>query len=148
MHRVCIKTYLLTQKKLRMKKFLLILGLLFTATVCCSIKAQNPPPSHFEGTFELFIQLSLTDIHPDHPYPRTPIEAPQVGQTDHTLYFLDGTALVLNLYSVDEGGNETLEYTTAVSATTTEVQLPSTLSGTYIIEVIRDNMYFRGEIEL
>jgi len=131
-----------------MKKIFLIFGLLFAATVCCSIKAQNPPPSHFEGTFELFIQLSLTDIHPGHPLPRTPIEAPQVGQTDHTLYFLDGTALVLNLYSVAEGGDETLEYTTAVSATTTEVQLPSTLSGTYIIEVVYDGLYFRGEIEL
>ncbi len=94
------------------------------------------------------IPLSLTEILPNQPVPRTPIEAPEVGQTDHTLYFLDGTALVLNIYSVDEDGDETLEYTTAVSATTTEVQLPSTLSGTYIIEVIRDGLYFRGEIEL
>ena len=94
------------------------------------------------------ILLSLVDIQPELGHPRTPIEVPQVGQTDHTLYFLDGTALVLNIYSVDEGGNETLEYTTAVPATTTEVQLPGTLSGTYIIEVVRDGLYFRGEIEL
>ena len=131
-----------------MKKTLLIFGLLITATVCCSIKAQNPPPSHFEGTFELLIRFSLVEIRPELDHPRNPIEAPQVGQTDHTLYFLDGTALVLNLYSVAEGGDETLEYTTAVSATTTEVQLPSTLSGTYIIEVVYDGLYFRGEIEL
>lgn len=131
-----------------MKKFFLILGLLFTATVCCSIKAQNPPPSHFEGTFELFIRFSLTDIRPDYPLPRTPIDPPQVGQTGYTLFFLDETELFLNIYSVDEGGDETLEYSTAVPSSTTEVQLPSTLSGTYIIEVIRDNMYFRGEIEL
>ena len=94
------------------------------------------------------ILLSLVEVHPEVGYPRTPIEVPQVGQTDHTLYFIDGTALVLNIYSVDEGGNETLEYTTAVPATTTEVQLPGTLSGTYIIEVVRDGLYFRGEIEL
>lgn len=94
------------------------------------------------------IIFTMVDIQPDPLSPRTPIEAPEVGQTDHTLYFLDGTALVLNIYSVDEDGDETLEYTTAVSATTTEVQLPSTLSGTYIIEVIRDGLYFRGEIEL
>ena len=49
---------------------------------------------------------------------------------------------------MDEGGNETLEYNTSVSASTTEVQLPSSLSGTYIIEVVRDGLYFRGEIEL
>lgn len=94
------------------------------------------------------IQLSLAEILPNQPLPRTPIEAPLVGQTDHTLYFLDGINLVLNIYSVGEGGDETLEYTTAVSSTTTEVQLPSNLSGTYIIEVVYDGLCFRGEIEL
>lgn len=94
------------------------------------------------------IIFTMVEIQPGHLTPRSPIEAPEVGQADHTLYFLDGTALVLNIYSVDEGGDETLEYTTAVSATTTEVQLPSSLSGTYIIEVVRDGLYFRGEIEL
>ena len=98
--------------------------------------------------FSIIIQLSLTDIRPKPNHPRTPIEAPQVGQTDHTLYFLDEFDLFLNIYSVDEGGDETLEYSTAVSANTTEVQLPSSLSGTYIIEVVCDGMYFRGEIEL
>ena len=94
------------------------------------------------------IQLSLAEILPNQPLPRTPIEAPLVGQTDHTLYFFDGINLVLNIYSVGEGGDETLEYTTAVSSTTTEVQLPSNLSGTYIIEVVYDGLCFRGEIEL
>ena len=131
-----------------MKKIFLIFGLLFVATVCCSIKAQNPPPSHFEGTFELLIRFSLVEIQPEMEHPRNPIEVPQIGQTDHTLYFLDGTDLVLNIYSVDAGGDETLEYTTAVSATTTEVQLPSDLTGTYIIEVVCGGLYFRGEIEL
>lgn len=94
------------------------------------------------------IPLSLTDIQPDLPLPRTPIEAPQIGQTYYTLYFLDGINLVLNIYSEDEVGNETLEYTTAVSSTTTEIQLPSSLSGTYLIEVVYDGLCFRGEIEL
>ena len=94
------------------------------------------------------IPLLLTDVYPGIGLPRTPIEEPQIGQADHTLYFLDETALTLNIYSEDEDGNETLEYTTSVSATTTEVQLPSSLSGTYIIEVVRDTLCFRGEIEL
>ena len=100
------------------------------------------------GIIGIRIQLSLIEIDPSFGHPRSPIETPQIGQTDHTLYFLDGIDLFLNIYSVDEGGNETLEYTTAVSATTTEVQLPSSLSGTYIIEVVCDGLYFRGEIEL
>lgn len=94
------------------------------------------------------IIFSFVDTRPGSLYPRTPIEEPQVVQADHTLYFLDETALTLNIYSEDEDGNETLEYTTSVSATTTEVQLPSSLSGTYIIEVVRDTQCFRGEIEL
>ena len=98
--------------------------------------------------FGIRILFTLVEIQPGHLNPRTPIEVPEIGQTDHTLYFLDETAHILNIYSVDEDGNETLEYTTAVSATTTEVQLPNSLSGTYIIEVVRDGLYFRGEIEL
>jgi len=109
----------------------------------------TPPIHAWDGpTINNRILLSLVDIKPNPLHPRTPIEAPQVGQTEHTLYFLDETALVLNLYSVDEDGDETLEYNTAVSATTTSIQLPSDLTGTYIIEIIRDGLCFRGEIEL
>ena len=39
------------------------------------------------------IILSLVDFKPDPSRPRTPIEEPQVGQTDYTLYFLDGRDL-------------------------------------------------------
>ena len=123
-------------------------SLLKSALLATALFIMSPIHAWESNEIENRILLSLTEILPGVGYPRTPIEVPQVGQTDHTLYFLDGTALVLNIYSVDEGGNETLEYTTAVSATTTEVQLPSTLSGTYIIEVVRDGLYFRGEIGL
>lgn len=106
------------------------------------VHAWNP------SDFSIRILFTLVDIQPEHGHPRTPIVAPVVEQTDHTLYFLDETDLVLNLYSVDAAGDETLEYTTAVPATTTEVQLPSSLSGSYIIEVVRDGLYFRGTIAL
>ena len=123
-------------------------NLLKTALLAATLFIMSPVRA-WEPVFGgITIQLSLIEIHPGYPFPRTPIVAPQVGQTEHTLYFPDETDLVLNLYSVDEDGDETLEYTTAVSATTTEVQLPSTLSGTYIIEVVCDGLYFRGNIEL
>ena len=124
------------------------MSFLKSALLAVTLFAMTPIYAWEPAEFVIRIQFSLADIQPELGHPRNPIEAPQVEQSDHTLYFLDGTALVLNIYSVDEGGNETLEYTTAVSATTTEVQLPSTLAGTYIIEVVRDGMYFRGEIEL
>ena len=123
-------------------------SLLKSALLAASLFMMTPVHAWEPMEFGIRIQLSLADIHPDTPFPRTPVDPPQVGQTGYTLFFLDETDLFLNIYSVDEGGDETLEYSTAVPATTTEVQLPSTLSGTYIIEVIRDNMYFRGEIEL
>ena len=131
-----------------MKKLLLSFWLLFATTVFCSVKAQNTPPNQPGNELMIIIQFRAfsPEILPEYGHPRT--DPPQVGQTDHMLYFLDETAVTLNIYSEDENGNETLEYTTAVPATTTEVQLPSTLSGTYIIEVVRDNLYFRGEIEL
>ena len=98
--------------------------------------------------FNIRIILSLVDIKPNPLYPRTPIETPQVGQTNHTLYFLDETDFVLNLYSVDDDEELTLEYSTMVPAETEAVMLPSDLSGTYVIEVIRGDQHFIGEIEL
>lgn len=124
------------------------MSFLKSALLAVALFIMSPIHAWEQNEINNRILLSLVEILPDPSIPRTPIEVPQVGQTDHTLYFLDGTALVLNIYSVDEGGNETLEYTTAVPATTTEVQLPGTLSGTYVIEVVRDGLYFRGEIEL
>ena len=123
-------------------------NLLKTALLAATLFIMSPVRAWEPVIWGFSIQLTLVDIQPDPFYPRTPIVAPQVGQTDHTLYFPDETDLVLNLYSVDEDGDETLEYTTAVSATTTEVQLPNSLSGTYIIEVVCNGLYFRGNIEL
>lgn len=125
-------------------KTLLLKSALLVVTLCMMI----PVRAWEQHGIVIRIPFTLIEILPGSGYPRTPIEEPQVGQTDHTLYFFDETALTLNIYSVDGDGDETLEYTTAVSATTTEVQLPSTLSGTYIIEVVRDTLYFRGEIDL
>ena len=88
---------------MKTKNFIMRLALaiaLFTTT--SFMHAWEPPMG-----ISIRIQLSLADIHPDIGYPRTPIVAPQVGQTDHTLYFLDETDLFLNIYSVDEGGVET-----------------------------------------
>lgn len=124
-------------------------ALLFKSLLLATAMFLMTPLHAWEpAQFGIVIQLTLMDIQPEPTLPRSPIEVPQIGQTDHALYFLDEIDLSLNLYSVDEIGNETLEYATVVPATTTSVQLPTDLSGTYIIEVICDGLYFRGEIEL
>ena len=119
-----------------------------SALLAATLVTMAPVHAWEPNGFGVIIQLSLTDIHPEPNHPRTPIEVPQIGQTGHTLYFLDGIDLFLNIYSVEEVGNETLEYATSVSSSTTSVQLPASLSGTYIIEVVCDGLCFRGEIEL
>ena len=97
---------------------------------------------------ETIISLSLSDTIPDRDHTRTPIYVPQVGQEGYTLYFHDETDFTVNLYSVDEDGERTLEYTTFVPSTTESITLPSNLTGTYVIEVIRGSQHFEGEIEL
>ena len=97
---------------------------------------------------ESTIVLSLTDVIEGHDMPRTPVEIPQVGQLGHTLYFHDAADFTVNIYSVDEDENLTLEYTTFVLSTTESIMLPSNLTGTYVIEVIRGGQHFEGEISL
>ena len=115
-----------------------------TLFIMVSARAWEPLPP----VAGVRIFFSLADIRPEPLHPHAPVVAPQVEQVGHTLYFLDETELFLNIYSVDEEENETLEYQTAVSSSTTSVQLPDDLSGTYIIEVVVGGLYFRGEIEL
>ena len=124
-----------------MKKILATFGLfVIVLTVSLPTCAWNP--------IEVVIHLELTDIHPSHGYPRTPVYVPQVGQEGHTLYFHDAADFTVNIYSVDEDENLTLEYTTFVPSTTESITLPSNLTGTYVIEVIRGSQHFEGEIEL
>lgn len=71
------------------------------------------------------------------------------GGTDgpHAL-FPDETDLFLNIFSEDEDGELLLEYSTAVPAATQSITLPASLTGTFVIEVIRADQHFQGEIEL
>ena len=54
----------------------------------------------------------------------------------------------VNFYVLDEDGEKTLEYSSIVLAQTEILTLPSTLTGSYVIEVIRGEQHFWGEIEL
>ena len=78
-------------------------------------------------------------------YPKTPITAPKVYIDDYTLLF-EANHPEYVLYIKDE--NETVVYSTVVTSATKEVVLPSTLSGDYEIDLVMDNWYFWGYIEL
>lgn len=123
-----------------MKKLLCVLGL------CCTTAFAFTPPNY---TWELLpLVFREPGIRPDKGNPRGPVYIPQVGQDGSTLYFLDEDDFVINLYSVDDDDNFQLEYTDTVAATSGTLTLPTTLTGTYTIEVIRGDQHFWGEIEL
>lgn len=77
--------------------------------------------------------------------PRSPIEVPLVYIEDNTLTFeVNHPDYVLTIK--DEDGY--VVYTTTVFSTDTEVNLPSTLSGDYEINLVMGNWLFTGWINL
>lgn len=131
-----------------MRKTFLTLGLLALIVVNMPVWASVTRPGAFEKRIELLLRAPITEERPIHERPRGPVYVPEVGQTDHTLFFPDETDLFLNLYSEDEDGELLLEYSTAVPAATQSITLPASLTGTFVIEVIRADQHFQGEIEL
>lgn len=132
-----------------MKKYILTALVFLAMPLFFNVSAQTPLPFSQEEIQWNFIMLQYFAPETGHNYghPRTPVNPPQVAQEGYVLHFLDGTDLILKIYK-DEVEEETLEYTTLVSAETEEVQIPVTLYGTYIIEVVRGAQCFRGEMEL
>ena len=81
----------------------------------------------------------------DKPRPKSPVQMPTVVQDGYTLYIISGCSgatLILR----DE--YETEVYFTQITDETDEIILPTTLSGTYEIRLIRGSNTFVGEIEL
>lgn len=80
----------------------------------------------------------------DGDHPRSPILTPVFYLDGYTLTAADNT-LGSTVMLLDEDDN--VVFTTYVSIEG-DIQLPTTLSGTYIIEVVRGGITFIGEIEL
>lgn len=126
-----------------MKKSFLFLGLFVAMAITVSpVYAWEPNDS----IVRLFFEQPIIDPIKDNP--RMPIHPLTIGQAGHTLHFPELGDFVLNLYSEDEVGNLTLEYTETILASTSSTQLPSDLSGMYVIEIVCHGQRFRGEIEL
>ena len=79
------------------------------------------------------------------PRPKSPVLMPTIIQDGYTLYIISGCA-GSTLQLLDEF--ETVVYSTTITDETEEITLPSTLSGTYEIRLIRGSLTFGGEIEL
>ena len=89
--------------------------------------------------------LILVPTIPTHGgHPRSPILTPVFYLDGYTLTAADNT-LGSTVMLLDEDDN--VVFTTYVSIEG-DIQLPTTLSGTYTIEVVRGGITFIGEIEL
>lgn len=82
-------------------------------------------------------------------FPRSPINPPSASLDDHTLY-IDSEHPAYTLYLVDTTGDEPdVVYQVNVPANVNAVVLPSTLSGTYELQLYDGGQYyFYSEIEL
>ena len=90
-----------------------------------------------------FVCHGFHDRPVGHNTPKGPDESPVVYLEDYTLTFeVDHPEYVL--YIKDE--DEVVVYSTVVTSATTEVVLPSTLSGDYEIELIMGDWLFSGWI--
>ena len=89
--------------------------------------------------------VRIIDNKPLHPgSPRTPTLYPIVWQDGYELEFeTPHEEYVLNIVS-----GTTIVYTTVVASNVSSVQLPTTLSGTYELQLIQNNYCFYGYIEL
>ncbi len=87
----------------------------------------------------------IPDLPLGHGHPKSPMQAPTVYIEDYTLLFeTNHPEYVLNIK--DEDGD--VVYTTVVYSAQTQVVLPSTLSGDYVIELAMGNWLFTGWINL
>jgi hypothetical protein len=113
------------------KKFFLFALALFTVTVTVNAEPTEVP-------------LTVKTQPNDGGRPRSPIDIP--------VFYLDGHTLTASSYTVgstvqllDE--NDNVVYSTYIYIEG-DILLPTSLSGTYTIEVTRGDQTFEGEIEL
>ena len=86
--------------------------------------------------------VNPSDGNGDHP--RSPILVPVLYIDGYTLTTADNT-LGSTIQLLDENDNVVFSTNVAIEG---EIYLPTTLSGTYTILVIRDDATFEGELEL
>ena len=126
-----------------MKKFFSILALLLL--VGGAVFAQAP-----SDVTQLTFQVGFTNpTGSSGERPRSPINPPSASLDDHTLY-INSEHPAYTLYLVDTTGEEPdVVYQVYVPANVNAVVLPSTLSGTYELQLYDGGQYyFYSDIEL
>ena len=121
---------------------------LVTALMCITMFFPQSLVNAQEVGDEEEIEFSLTEIDPVPGYPghpKTPILMPTLWQNGYLLDF-HGTHTDYVLRIVDAADN--VVYFAVVPSYQTQVWLPTTLSGTYRIELLSGSLLFYGYITL
>ena len=134
-----------------MKKILCIFALCYSVL----LNAQSILPENTSGTKIEFIPLLNTQFDntgSHQPFPRNPVDIPDVFLDDHTLYIYTvfGESIGLQLLDPDtmDDDEPTVVYSTVVPAGVQQVALPSTFTGEYGIRLVVGNWFFIGYISL
>ena len=116
---------------------------MFALLTCSLMQAQGLVPKE-----RIYFSVQCLGFDPSPigvPMSKSPEDAPEVYIEENVLYF-EGEHPGYDLTIRDEDGDDV--YTTTVSASDTVVTLPTTLSGTYEIELVYNDLLFTGWIEL
>ncbi len=123
-------------------------NILLAAIIGAALTILPQPISAQDGGDEEEIEFSVTGVDPDpiEPgYPNTPVLLPHLWQNGYLLDF-HGTHADYVLRIVDATDN--VVYFAVVPSYQAQIWLPTTLSGTYRIELISGNLLFYGYISL
>ena len=102
-------------------------------------------PANAQEPEEEEIEFSIDDTPSSPGYPKTPVLMPHLWQNGYLLDF-HGTHADYVLRIVDTSNN--VVYMVVVPSLQTQVWLPTTLSGTYRIELLSGSLLFYGYITL
>ena len=117
-----------------------IKNLILSFVALCAVTTLNAAP----GENDPIIFTPVPTLPQEGGNPRSPIVTP--------VFYLDGYTLTASSNTVGSTVELKDETGTVVFSTYIyiegDINLPTTLSGTYTIEVVRDGITFQGEIEL
>ena len=125
------------------KKLLLLLLMMTLSSSICYIHADGDP-----DPLPLTIKPGPGDDNVPiggNPHPKSPIQIPEVYLDGHILSFdadIEGCTVRL----LDE--DEYIVFTDFIEENQTSLVLPSTLTGTYELQIVSGNIIFYCEIEL
>ena len=127
---------------MKQKSIITIFFLAFLLMDALKVEAQSPVGS---GDWVPLGVEKIKDTELGNGYPKAPVQPPYVTLDDHTLYIWSqhgGYTLTL----LDD--NDAVVYQTYVAAGVQFCALPSTLSGSYTLQLSNDTYLFTGIISL